>query len=364
MSSNALQVEKAVAGEKGSNGGSSAAAAETMPARKPNEYASGSEVRWCPGCGDHAVLNVVKRALASIGTDPEQTAFISGIGCSSRFPYYMATYGIHGIHGRAMPIATGLKLARPELPVWVVSGDGDCMSIGGNHLIHALRRNIDLKILMFNNRIYGLTKGQASPTTQIGQITASTPFGVIEEPFKPLMLALGCDATFVARTLDMNPKHMQSVFERAAVHSGAAFVEIYQNCVIFNDGAYDSITNKENREDNILELEHGKPMIFGKNRDKGIRLNGFELEAVTIGENGVTEADILVHDEKAASPTLAYMLARMRHPQFPEPIGVLRAVDAPTADGAMMEQIAQLKQQKGDWDLAKILAGPETWVIE
>lgn len=334
--------------------------------RKMTDYASGSEVRWCPGCGDYSILQQVKKALAATGADPDQTAFISGIGCSSRFPYYMSTYGIHGIHGRALAIATGLKLARPDIDVWVITGDGDCMSIGGNHMIHAMRRNIDLKVILFNNQIYGLTKGQASPTSAPGLITPSTPYGVVEPPFVPMTLALGCDATFVARSIDANPKHLLAMFERAAAHKGTAFVEVSQNCVIFNDGAYDRITNKETREDNVLELQHGQPMIFGKNRDKGIRFNvaRMDLEVVQIGQDGVTESDLLVHDEQATSPGLAYMLSRMHMPEFPEVIGVLRAVRRPTADEQLQDQIEQVKAQKGTPDLQKILDGPETWTID
>jgi len=346
----------------GNGNGHSCASCEVT--RKATDYASDAEVRWCPGCGDYSILNTVKRALASTNIDPDKIAFISGIGCSSRFPYYMGTYGVHGIHGRALPLATGLKLSRPDIQVWVATGDGDCMSIGGNHLIHALRRNIDLKILMFNNRIYGLTKGQASPTSQLGQITPSTPYGVYERPFGPMQLALGCEPSFIARTLDINPKHMLSVLERAGAHTGAAFVEVYQNCVIFNDSAYDYITGKDVREDMILELEHGKPMIFGKERNKGIRLNGLNPEVVTLGENGITEADLLVHDEQATNPMIAYMLSRMHAPEFPEPIGVFRAVRMQTADEAMFEQMAAVRAKKGQPTLQQILDGNETWVIE
>ncbi len=332
--------------------------------RKLTDFASGSEVRWCPGCGNYSILQQVKRTLAAIGADPDNTAFISGIGCSSRFPYYMSTYGMHGIHGRAIAIATGLKLARPDVAVWVVTGDGDCMSIGGNHMIHALRRNIDLKIIMFNNQIYGLTKGQASPTSAPGLITPTTPYGVVEQPFSPMTLALGSEATFIARTIDANPKHLQSVLEKAAAHKGAAFVEVAQNCVIFNDGCYDHMTNKETRDDNILELVHGKPMVFGKNHDRGIRLNkALQLEVVTLGENGVTEGDLLVHDENAESPTLAFLLSQMHAPVFPEPIGVFRSVSRATADDLLQDQIDQLRAQKGPIDLQNVLNGSETWTI-
>ena len=332
---------------------------------KPGDYASDHDVRWCPGCGDFAVLSQVKKALSTVGVAPDQIVFVSGIGCSSRFPYYMGTYGIHGIHGRALAIATGLKLARRDLSVWVATGDGDCLSIGGNHLIHALRRNIDLKIIMFNNRIYGLTKGQASPTSVVGQITASTPYGVIEPPFAPLQLALGCQATFVARAMDLNPKHMEMVLDRAAAHHGAAFIEVYQTCRIFNEPAFDQLTDRAVRDDNLLMLEHGKPLRFGKDREKGIRLNAsLQPELVVIGENGVTEKDLLVHDEKAPNPNLAYILSQFHYPQFPEPMGVLRAVEAPTYDGLVDQQIKDIQAAKGEGDLASLLRGTDAWEVD
>jgi len=338
---------------------------EAAPARKPNDYASDQEVRWCPGCGDYAILSQTKKALSIAGIDPERIVFVSGIGCSSRFPYYMSTYGIHGIHGRAPAIASGLKIARPELAVWVATGDGDGLSIGGNHMIHAIRRNLDIKILLFNNRIYGLTKGQVSPTSEFGKKTVTTPHGSVDSPLGPCAIAIGCEATFVARTVDMNPKHMVGIIERAAAHKGTAFVEIYQNCNIFNDGAFRYATDRAVRADHTLELEHGKPLIFGQNRDKGIRLaSGYEPEVVTIGQNGITEADLLVHDEKAPSPALAFLLTRLRHPAFPEPIGVFRDIQASTYEALVHEQIEEVRKKKGEPDLQALLVGPDPWTVE
>src|SRR4029079_9047047 len=262
------------------------------------DFASSQEVRWCPGCGDYAVLKSVTRALADVGAVPEKTVFVSGIGCSSRFPYYVETYGFHTIHGRAPAIATGLKLANPDLHVWVVTGDGDGLSIGGNHLMHAIRRNIDINIVMFNNRIYGLTKGQYSPTTPLKQINKSAPMGVIDNPLHPLSIAIGCEATFVARSIDVNIKHLSMILKRAAEHVGTSFVEVYQNCNVFNDGAFEYATGRDVKADATLELEHGKPLIFGKNRDRGIRLNGMQPEIVSLGK-GISEDDLLFHDEKA-----------------------------------------------------------------
>ncbi len=337
--------------------------AEAEP-RKPNQYGSDREVRWCPGCGDYSILSQVRKALSTVNLDPDKTAFVSGIGCSSRFPYYMATYGVHGIHGRALPIATGLKIARPDISVWVATGDGDALSIGGNHLMHAMRKNVDIKVAMFNNRIYGLTKGQASPTSAIEQVTASTPYGVIEPPVAPISLALGCEGTFVARSIDMNPKHLADVLTRAAQHKGFAFVEVYQNCVIFNNNAYQYATNRETRDDALLMLEHGKPMIFGKERNKGIRLvDGYKPEVVEIGENGISVNDLLVHDETREDPTLAFMLSRFHYPSFPEPMGIFRAVESPTLNEAIDNQIAKITA-KYPPDLQALLTGDDTWEVE
>jgi 2-oxoglutarate ferredoxin oxidoreductase subunit beta len=331
------------------------------------DFVSDQEVRWCPGCGDYSILAQVQRMLPEVlpnmGVSKENVVFISGIGCSSRFPYYMNTYGFHSIHGRAPAIATGLKVSRPELQVWVATGDGDALSIGGNHLVHALRRNVDFKILLFNNRIYGLTKGQYSPTSESGKKTKSTPFGSLDHPFNPLSVALGAEASFVARSIDIEPKHLQETIRRAAVHKGSAFVEIYQNCNVFNDGAFEYVTDKASKADAQLVLEHGKPMLFGKDRNLGIRLRGYTPDVVRIGENGVTVDDVLVHDEKVEDPTLAFLLSRMMPPSFPTPVGVLRAVRHPTYDELASEQIRSLTSQKGEGDLTKLFNMGETWEV-
>src|SRR5271167_3045075 len=318
-----------------------------LPVLTPGDLASDQEVRWCPGCGDYSILAQMKKVLPTLGVPPERTVFVSGIGCSSRFPYYMNTYGIHSIHGRAPAVATGLKASRPDLSVWVITGDGDALSIGGNHLMHAIRRNLDLNIVLFNNRIYGLTKGQYSPTSLLGQVTKSTPMGAIDNPLHPLSIAIGCEATFVARSIDVNIKHLAMVLKRAAEHRGTSFVEVYQNCNVFNDGAFDWATGRETKSDTVIELEHGKPLIFGKNRDKGIRLNGIEPEVVELGK-GISEDDLLFHDEKVTEPTLAYLLSRMRHPEFPEPIGVYRDVDRPRYEELLNSQIAEARKTRGE----------------
>jgi 2-oxoglutarate ferredoxin oxidoreductase subunit beta len=339
-----------------------APAGKDLPVLTPKDYASDQEVRWCPGCGDYAILAQMKKTLAARGIPREQLVFVSGIGCSSRFPYYMNTYGIHSIHGRAPAVATGLKVTRRELSVWVVTGDGDGLSIGGNHLIHAIRRNMDINIILFNNRIYGLTKGQYSPTSPLGHVTKSTPAGAIDNPLHILSVAIGCEATFVARTVDVYGKHMAMVLDRAAQHRGTSFVEVYQNCVVFNDGAFDYAANKQTRADTTLELEHGRPMIFGKDRDKGIRLNGPEPEVVTLGD-GVGESDLLVHDEKSTEPSLAYLLSRMRRPDFPEPIGVFRAVDRPKYDELLNWQITEAQGAQGEGDLDTLFRSGDTWTV-
>ena len=317
-----------------------------LPVLTAADYASNQDVRWCPGCGDYSILAQMKKVLSSLGMPPEKLVFISGIGCSSRFPYYMNTYGMHSIHGRAPAIATGLKTARPDLTVWVITGDGDGLSIGGNHLLHTIRRNLDINIILFNNRIYGLTKGQYSPTSPLGKITKSSPMGAIDNPLHPLSIAIGCEATFVARSIDVHIKHLGMVLERAARHRGTAFVEIYQNCNVFNDGAFDYATDRNMKFENTVELEHGKPLIFGQNRNKGIRLNGMEPEVVELAD-GVTEDDLLRHDEKATEPSLAYLLSRMRYPEFPEPIGVFRAVDRPRYDEELNKQIVEARAKRG-----------------
>ena len=337
---------------------------EALPVLKPADFASDQDVRWCPGCGDYAILAQMKKVMPTFGIPREKVVFVSGIGCSSRFPYYMNTYGIHSIHGRAPAIASGVKVARPDLQVWVITGDGDGLSIGGNHLMHAIRRNMDMNIVLFNNRIYGLTKGQYSPTSLLGHRTKSSPMGAIDNPLHPLSIAIGCEATFVARTIDTNQKHMGEVLKRAADHSGTAFIEIYQNCNVFNDGAWDYAKDRDTKDDNTLALEHGKPLIFGKNRDKGIRLNGMEPEVVELG-NGVAEDDLLFHDEKCREPSLAYLLSRMRQEDgFPEPIGVFRSIDAPRYDIMINEQIELYTKDKGVGDLDTLLNSGETWTVE
>jgi len=316
-------------------------------------------VRWCPGCGDYAILAQVQKVMPEFGIPRENIVFISGIGCSSRFPYYMNTYGFHTIHGRAPALATGLKVSRPDLDVWVVTGDGDGLSIGGNHLIHALRRNIDFNILLFNNRIYGLTKGQYSPTSEVGKVTKSTPMGSIDYPFNPITVALGASATFVARTIDVEQKHLGETLKRAHAHRGASFVEILQNCNIFNDGAFNDLSDKAIKAEHQLVLEHGKPLIFGKNRDKGIRMNGQRAEVVALG-NGVTEKDLVVHDE--TNLALAFMLANFEAP-MPAPIGVFYATSRPTYDAAMNAQLAEAKAKQGVGDVAALLKRGDVWTV-
>jgi len=334
-----------------------------LPTLTAKDLASDQEVRWCPGCGDYSILAQMKKALTTVGVPREKMVFVSGIGCSSRFPYYMATYGFHTIHGRAPTFATGLKAANPELQVWVVTGDGDGLSIGGNHLLHAMRRNVDIKVLLFNNEIYGLTKGQYSPTSRLGTRTKSSPQGSIENPVRPLSVAIASEATFVARTIDIDVNHMVQVLHRAAAHKGSAFIEIYQNCKIFNDGVFEYATDKSMKADTTLYLEHGKPLIFGKDRKKGIRLNGLTPEVVELG-GSVAIDDLLVHDEKVEEPTLAYLLSRFAHPQFPEPIGVLRCVQRDTFEELNQRQIDAAIKAKGPGTLEELFASEDTWVVE
>lgn len=329
------------------------------------DFSSDQSVKWCPGCGDYSILSSMQTALAEIGHNKEETVFISGIGCSSRFPYYMSTYGFHGIHGRPMAVATGVKVANPKLDVWVVSGDGDSLSIGGNHFIHSIRRNIGIKYLIFNNQIYGLTKGQYSPTTKTGQITKSTPYGNIDRGFQAASLALGAEATFFARVVDTTPKDMKELFIKASQHKGTAVIEVLQNCVIFNDKTFSDITGKDVRADNQLILEHGKPMIFGANKDKGIVLDGVDLKVVQLGENGVTEKDILVHDAKRKSPNLAFMLAQMKLPEFPIPLGIFRDVAIEPFEDSLYRQINFVKEKRGGKaDLKELLHRGETWTVK
>jgi 2-oxoglutarate ferredoxin oxidoreductase subunit beta len=324
------------------------------------DFVSDQTVRWCPGCGDYAILAQMQRVLPDLGIPKEKIVFISGIGCSSRFPYYMETYGIHSIHGRAPTLATGLKIANPDLSVWVITGDGDGLSIGGNHLLHALRRNVDINIILFNNRIYGLTKGQYSPTTPKGQKTKSSPMGSIEQPLNPLSVAIAAEATFVARTIDTNVRHLAEVLKRAAEHKGTSFVEIYQNCVIFNDKAWEYATDAKVKTENILELEHGQPMIFGKDRDKGVRISGLDPEIVSLDK--VSEKELLVHNEQSPA-SRAYFLSRMRYPQFPEPIGVFRAIERPVYEQELFAQIGTAVQKKGKGDLRKLYHSANTWEV-
>ena len=330
------------------------------------DYKSDQEVRWCPGCGDYAVLAAVQGFLPELGLARENITFISGIGCSSRFPYYMNTYGMHSIHGRAPAIATGLATSRRDLSVWVVTGDGDALSIGGNHLIHALRRNVNLKILLFNNRIYGLTKGQYSPTSELGKITKSTPMGSLDAPFNPVSLALGADASFVARTVDSDRKHLTGVLRAAAEHPGAALVEIYQNCNIFNDGAFDVLKDREKAEEAVIRLEHGQPILFGTGGDsKGVVRDPRtgELSVVAVTEDN--KSSVLVHDAHAATPTTAFALARLADPGtlHHTPIGVLRDVERPVYDTLMAERRKTAVERDGKGDLSALLAGKDTWTV-
>jgi len=307
------------------------------------DFVSDQEVKWCAGCGDFSVLSAVQNALPEMGVNKEDFVFVSGIGCSSRFPYYVDTYGVHSLHGRAAAIASGVKVANPKLSVWMMTGDGDSMAIGGNHFIHILRRNIDVNIVLFNNRIYGLTKGQYSPTTPLGHVTKTSPYGTIEHPFKPGELAMGAEGTFFARTVDTNPKMMKEIFLEAEKHKGTSLVEVLQNCVIFNNKTHQEITAKDVRDDNQVYLRHGEKMIFGKEKNKGIVLEGLKLKAVTIGEDGYTMDDILVHDAHDTDPTMAFLLARMSLPELPVAMGVIRAFKTVVYDVALEEQIEHVK---------------------
>jgi len=336
---------------------------------KKNEFASDQEVRWCPGCGDYAILNAVQTVFPELGIPRERFVVISGIGCSSRFPYYMNTFGMHTIHGRGPSFATGLKAVRPDLSVWIVTGDGDALSIGGNHFIHTLRRNTGLKILLFNNRIYGLTKGQYSPTSEFGKVTKSSPTGSPDRPFNPLALALGANATFVARTVDRFQPHLKATLRAAAEHNGAAFVEILQNCNIYNDGAWDHVTEMSVRDDHGILLEPGKPLIFGKNRDKGVRLAKDRLEVVKL-DNGVTEDDLLVHDPTREDPAIAMMIAHMEDlpghtlDKWPVPLGIFRNVDHPSYDQVVQEKIVSARKKQGELSLQGLLEAGDTWEVK
>lgn len=327
------------------------------------DFKSDQEVRWCPGCGDHGILASIQRAMADLNIPKEKYVFVSGIGCSSRLPYYMNTYGFHGIHGRAAAIATGVKIANPDLMVWEMTGDGDALAIGGNHFIHAVRRNIDINLILFNNEIYGLTKGQYSPTSGKGLVTKTSPYGTIEEPFKIGELVLGANGRFFARTVDYSVAVSTEVYKAASLFHGTSVVEVLQNCVIFNDGVHEEITNKETRDDRTILLHHGQPMIFGKEMDKGIILEGLKLKVVKLGENGITEKDILVHDAHEPSPGIHYMLAGMKYPEYPVALGIIRAVENQTYDGAMIEQHAAIQAKSNIKCVDDLLREGSTWEV-
>jgi len=327
------------------------------------DFASDQEIRWCPRCGDYSILAQMKKVLPTLGIPKEKFCFISGIGCSSRFPYYMNTYGFHTIHGRAPAVATAVKLANRDLQVWVITGDGDALSIGGNHLMHAIRRNVDMNIVLFNNQIYGLTKGQYSPTSPLGKKTKSTPYGSVDNPLSPISVAIGSEATFVARSVDVDIKHLTMVLERAAHHKGTSFIEVYQDCNIFNSGAFDYASDKKVKAENVIYLEHGKPLKYGANQDKGIRVNeGNRPEIVDLAS--VSEDDLLFHDEKAPEPSLAFMLGRMRHPEFPEPMGIFRDVEKPVYDEGVENQMLEAQEKHGDGDLEALFNAGDTWIVE
>ncbi len=335
-----------------------------IPVTTRKDWTSDQEVRWCPGCGDYSILAAVQMLMPELGVRRESTVFLSGIGCAARFPYYMNTYGMHSIHGRAPAIATGLATTRPDLDVWVVTGDGDALSIGGNHLIHALRRNVNMTILMFNNQIYGLTKGQYSPTSELSKVTKSTPFGSLDTPFNPISLVLGAEASFVARTHDMDRGHMQEMFRRAHDHKGAAFVEVYQNCNVFNDGAFEKITGREVRSSMLIPLVHGEPIRFGADLERGVvqRPDG-RLEIVDVAAVG--EDALLVHDESRDDPGLAFALSRLsRGPHEPTPIGVFRAVERPEYGEELSRQIVRAQEQRGIGDLDALLRSGSTWTVD
>ena len=334
---------------------------DVKPKLKKKDFVSDQDVRWCPGCGDYAILAQVQKVFPELGIPKEDFLVVSGIGCSSRFPYYMNTYGFHSIHGRAPAVASGAKIANPNLSVWMITGDGDAMSIGGNHLIHILRRNLDINILMFNNRIYGLTKGQYSPTSEIGKKTKSTPMGSVDHPFNPLSLAIGSGATFVARSLDRESKHLGGIVKDCNDHKGTAFVDIYQNCNIFNDGAFSEHTDRETKADTLISLIDGEPMLYGKDKNKGLRLNGSQLESIEIGEK-FTIDDVLVHD--VSNKSLAFYLSEITlDPNLPTPIGILYKEDKPTYDEMVNDQVAQAIKDKGEGDLDALLHMGQTWEV-
>jgi 2-oxoglutarate ferredoxin oxidoreductase subunit beta len=337
---------------------------ETTVTLSRKDFQTDQEVRWCPGCGDYSILAAMQLLFAELGVRPENLVFISGIGCAARFPYYMETYGLHSIHGRAPAVATGVALARPDLDVWVIGGDGDMLSIGGNHLIHALRRNVGIKIVMFNNQIYGLTKGQYSPTSEVGKITKSSPFGSLDHPFNPVSVALGAEATFVGRTHDMDRKHMMDVMRRAHEHQGSAFVELYQNCNVFNDGAFEGITAKDSRADMLIDLKHGEPIRFGADLERGVALNEFG-ECVIVDVADVGEDRLLVHDEHREHPSLAFGLSRLAdQPTTPTPVGVFRDVARPVYEQAVQHQLVEASERSGPGDLEALLDSGSAWTVE
>lgn len=336
---------------------------ETKVQYTAKDFKSDQEVRWCPGCGDHAILAAIQKALADLGVPKEQYAFISGIGCSSRLPYYMATYGFHGIHGRASAIASGVKVANPALSVWQITGDGDALAIGGNHFIHLVRRNIDINVVLFNNQIYGLTKGQYSPTSHRGISTKTSPYGTVEEPFHVGSLVIGAGGKFFARAYDSNVNLSADIFVEAAKHKGASVIEILQNCVIFNDGTHDVILGKDVREDRTILLKHGEPMIFGKERNLGLILDGLKLKVVKIGENGITEDKLLVHDAYEPDPGIHYMLSAMDYPKHPVAFGVIRSVSSGTYDEALNQQIMQIRESSDIRCVDDLLKSGSTWVV-
>jgi len=329
------------------------------------DFESDQEVRWCPGCGDYSILAQTQRTLPNLNIPKEKYVFVSGIGCSSRFPYYMNTYGFHSIHGRAPAIATGVKVTNPELSVWVITGDGDGLSIGGNHFIHLLRRNININMILFNNRIYGLTKGQYSPTSSFGKVTKSSPFGSVDHPFNPVSVAIGAGATFVARTLDRDPSHLQAILHKASEHKGTSFVEVFQNCHIFNDGTWGLYTDKETRPDHVVYLEHGQPLIFGKNKDKGIRLDGFSPEVVSLSDGKYSADDLMVHDETDHDATYAFILSHMMdNPDLPVPVGIFRSVEKQCYEDALVQQIEMAREKMGEPDLQALLEAGDTWEVK
>jgi len=343
--------------KQSANGSKTAGAA---PALTRKDFISDQEVRWCPGCGDYSILAAVQRVFPELGIPREKMVFVSGIGCSSRFPYYMNTYGLHGIHGRAPGIASGIKIANPDLSVWVITGDGDGLSIGGNHLIHAIRRNLDINIILFNNRIYGLTKGQYSPTSEFGKKTKSSPFGVLDYPIHPVRIAIAAEATWVGRSIDIHAPHLTEMIRRMAAHRGVSFLEVYQNCNIFNDGAFAAFTERGVRDDRTVNLEHGKPLLFGKDGERGIRLREGRPEIVTIGKDA-TRDEVLVHD--ATDAGLAYTIAQLEDPEYPVPIGVFLDIERPTYDAMLQEQVREATKKAGAPSVESLLREADTWEV-